>query len=135
MLVIPSMEDKEICCIDIQLFIDPECRMWIFWTQRDMHYAMADDRHLSTYAVICEDPDAPQLVLSEPRYIAPGFLRCQPTVLSDGRWMLAAPGGRRSDSKSPRSGGQGSLAKAAPASHAAPSRDRGLTSCVARTFR
>ena len=89
-LVIPSLEDKEICCIDIQLFIDPEYRMWIFWTQRDMHYAMADEKHLSTYAVICEDPDAPELSLTEPRFIAPGFLRCQPTVLSDGRWMLCA---------------------------------------------
>ena len=33
-LVIPSLEDEAICCIDIQLFIDPEYRMWIFWTQR-----------------------------------------------------------------------------------------------------
>ena len=89
-LVIPSLEADAVCCIDIQLFIDPEYRMWIFWTQRDLHYAHADERHLSTYAVICDDPDAEVLTLSEPRYIAPGFLRCQPTVLNDGRWLLCA---------------------------------------------
>ena len=89
-LVIPSLEDEAICCIDIQLFVDPEYRMWIFWTQRDLHYAFADEKHLSTYAVVCDDPDADVLTLSEPRYIAPGFLRCQPTVLDDGRWLLCA---------------------------------------------
>ena len=89
-LVIPSLEAEAICCIDIQLFIDPEYRMWIFWTQRDLHYAFTDEKHLSTYAVVCENPDADVLILSEPRYIAPGFLRCQPTVLNDGRWLLCA---------------------------------------------
>lgn len=90
LLVIPSLRKELICCIDIQLFLDPSGKMWIFWTRRDFHYPFDDERHLSTFASVCDDPDAEKLSLSEPRFITPGFLRCQPTVLSDGRWLLCA---------------------------------------------
>lgn len=90
LLVIPSLREHIICCIDIQLFLDPADRMWIFWTQRDFHYPFDDERHLSTFAAICNDPDAETLVFTEPRFVTPGFLRCQPTVLKDGRWLLCA---------------------------------------------
>ena len=89
-LVINSRKDELVCCIDIQLFLDNSSRMWIFWTQRDFHYQFTDERHLSTFAVICENPDADTLELSAPRFITPGFLRCQPTILRDGRILLCA---------------------------------------------
>lgn len=90
LLVIPSLKDELICCIDIQLFLDPTQRMWIFWTRRNFHYKFDDERHLSTYAAICDAPDGDVLTLTPPRFITPGFLRCQPTVLKDGRWLLCA---------------------------------------------
>lgn len=96
-LVIPSLKAENICSIDIQFFMDPSSRMWIFWTRRDFHYKFDDERHLSTYAVVCDDPDAKELKFSEPRFITPGFLRCRPTVLSDGRWMLCAYDFREGD--------------------------------------
>ena len=96
-LVIPSLKDQEICCIDIQLFTDPEWRLWIFWTQRNFHYELTDERHLSTLAAVCDDPDAEDLKFCEPFFVTPGFLRCQPTVLSDGRWMLCAYDFREGD--------------------------------------
>ena len=96
-LVIPSLKAENICSIDIQFFMDPSSRMWIFWTRRDFHYKFDDERHLSTWAVVCDDPDAKELKFSEPRFITPGFLRCQPTVLSDGRWMLCAYDFREGD--------------------------------------
>ena len=96
-LVIPSLKDDIICCIDIQLFIDPSDRLWMFWTQRDFHYEFTDERHLSTLAAVCDDPDAGELKFSEPVFVTPGFLRCQPTVLNDGRWMLCAYDFREGD--------------------------------------
>ena len=90
LLVIESLKEEKILCIDIQLWLDPRNRMWIFWTQRDMNHTIRTPEHLQTYAVICENPDADELTFSSPRLIAPGFLRCQPTVLSDGRILLCA---------------------------------------------
>ena len=55
-----------------------------------LHGKFTDERHLSTFAVICENPDADTLELSAPRFITPGFLRCQPTILRDGRILLCA---------------------------------------------
>ena len=89
-LAIESLKEEYTICIDIQLWLDPQNKMWIFWTQRDYRFPREAPEHLRTYAVICEDPDGEKLSFSEPKYIAPGFLRCQPTVLSDGRILLCA---------------------------------------------
>ena len=89
-LVIESLKNEYTICIDIQLWLDPQNKMWLFWTQRDYRFPQNSPEHLRTYAVICDDPDGEQLSFSEPRLVAPGFLRCQPTVLSDGRIMLCA---------------------------------------------
>lgn len=90
LLVIESLREEDILAIDIQLWLDPSRRMWLFWTQRNLHFPKEDPRHLELWAIVCEDPDAEILSWSEPRAIAPGFLRCRPTVLSDGRWLLCA---------------------------------------------
>ncbi|MEI3039765.1 MAG: sialidase family protein [Victivallales bacterium] len=90
LLVIESLTKEKVLAIDIELWLDPRGRMWLFWTQRHLQYAAKDPRHLQCWAIVCDDPDAPVLRWSEPRCLAPGFLRCQPTVLSDGRWLLCA---------------------------------------------
>lgn len=90
LLVVESLKEDNILCIDIQLWLDPRGRMWLCWTQRDMNHTIRTPEHLQTYAAICEDPDAEELTFLPPRLIAPGFLRCQPTVLSDGRILLCA---------------------------------------------
>ncbi len=89
-LVILSNKEAMILAIDIQLWMDPDNQMWVFWVQRDFHFEKKDTSHLSTWAVTCDNPDADQPVWSEPRFVAPGFLRCRPTVLSDGRYMLCS---------------------------------------------
>lgn len=90
LLVVESVPDRQLRAIDIQLWLDPRQRMWLFWTQRDDRFANADPRHLSVWAIICAEPDAETPEWSEPRYVAPGFLRCQPTVLADGRiWLFS----------------------------------------------
>lgn len=90
-LTVDSLPESSLQALDIQLWIDPAGRLWLFWVQRDhKQLPVSQPGHLNTWAVICDDPDAGQLRWSEPRFIAPGFLRCQPTVLSNGRWMLCA---------------------------------------------
>jgi len=90
-LIIRS-RDPEFVAIDIQLWLDPLGRMWLFFVQRfcGESACSADPKTFQTYAMICRDPDADLLVWSEPRLIAPGFLRNQPTVLSNGDWILCA---------------------------------------------
>ena len=82
LLVIESLREEGILAIDIQLWMDPSNRMWLFWTQRNLHFPKEDPRHLELWAIVCEDPDAEILSWSEPRGIAPGFLRCRPTALT-----------------------------------------------------
>lgn len=91
-LIITSEPEKNFMAIDIQLWLDPAERMWLFITQR--YYGddlkVTDREHLALWAVICDDPDADVLQWSKPRFISNGFLRTQPTVLSNGDWVLCA---------------------------------------------
>lgn len=88
----PGESEKHYISIDIQLWLDPQNRMWVFITQRYLldNMLLTDPGHLATWAFICDDPDADELVFSEPKYIANGFTRTQPTVLSNGDWLLCA---------------------------------------------
>ena len=90
LLVIDSLTEQKIQSLDIQFWLDPQGRFWFFWTQRDYNYPQRHPRHLSVWAIVCDDPDAPELKWSEPRFITPGFVRTRPTVLKDGRWILCA---------------------------------------------
>jgi len=91
-LVVPSRMDRGYIAIDIQLWLDPRDRMWMFITQRYLggDRNIADPDHLALWAAVCDDPDAEVLAWNEPRFIANGFLRTQPTVLSNGDWVLCA---------------------------------------------
>ena len=90
--VVESEPEKNYFAIDIQLWLDPSGRMWMFITQRYVggEREISDQDHLALWAAVCDDPDRDELVWSEPRYISNGFLRTQPTVLSNGDWVLCA---------------------------------------------
>lgn len=88
LLVIAGNPKKKLRALDIQLWLDPQKRMWVFWTQRNDRFIDKHHEHLSVCAIICDDPDAEELQWSMPRYVSPGYLRTQPTVLSDGRVLL-----------------------------------------------
>lgn len=97
-VIIPSNKEHCIQALDIQLWISPEGKLYLFWVQNNTikseeqcyhwvdGYIFADFHHAQWLAV-CDNPDADVLEFSEPRYIDNGFLRCKPTVLSDGRWF------------------------------------------------
>lgn len=92
-LVIESKLSIGLRCIDIQLWIDPAGKCWVFWTQvigwgggpgcpgKEFH---------ETWAMTADDPDAEEIRWSEPFYVTDGFLRCKPTTLRDGRWLMCA---------------------------------------------
>ena len=108
-LAIPSSKSRNVHALDIQLWIAPDGALYVFWVQNDAQisvdgkrpknlpahlpwisvdgYDFGDFEH-SAWLSICRDPDAQELVFEEPRCIGTGFLRCKPTVLDSGRWLL-----------------------------------------------
>ena len=90
LFVIEGFPQDNVQQLDVQLWMDPLNRLWVCWTQRDWNTDHSKPDHLSCWAVICDNPDAAALTFSDPVYLCDGFLRCQPTVLSDGRWLFCA---------------------------------------------
>ena len=66
-------------CFDPVLWIDPLGRLWFTW---------ATGHRYGLYGVICDDPDADELVWSEEFYIGDGVMMNKPTVLSSGEWLF-----------------------------------------------
>ena len=105
-LVIPSSREKFIHALDIQLWMSPQGKLFIFWVQNNTElnpavkpvgkegqplafvegYMFNDFEH-AEWLCVCEDPDAERLSFSKPRYLDKGFLRCKPLVLKNGNWI------------------------------------------------
>ncbi|MBQ8233240.1 MAG: exo-alpha-sialidase [Lachnospiraceae bacterium] len=105
-LVIPSNKERFIHALDIQLWISPQGKLYVFWVQNNTElepavrpekqagkplvfkdgYMFNDFRH-AEWVSVCDDPDAEILTFSEAKYVDIGFLRCKPLVLKDGRWI------------------------------------------------
>lgn len=109
-LVIPSSKERGVHALDIQLWIAPNGALWVFWVQNNAFpekpeyeekfkmtktepsvcragWRFPDMRH-TLWAIVCDNPDAKELTFTKPRKLCTGFLRCKPTVLSSGRWLL-----------------------------------------------
>lgn len=90
LFAIDGYADERLQSLDIEMFTDPRGRLWVCWVQRDWKLPNTQEGHLNEWAIVCDDPDADHLDFSEPRYLGEGFMRCQPTFLADGRWLLPA---------------------------------------------
>ena len=66
-------------CFDPVLWMDPLGRLWFTW---------AEGHGYATRGVICDNPDADELVWSEEFYIGEGVMMNKPTVLSSGEWLF-----------------------------------------------
>ena len=66
-------------CFDPVLWIDPLGRLWFTWARGHFH---------GLYGVICEEPDASELVWTEEFYIGADIMMNKPTVLSTGEWLF-----------------------------------------------
>lgn len=105
-LIIPSNKEKFIHALDIQLWLSPDGKLYVFWVQNNTDletnpkpalkknqpwtsvdgYQFPDFSH-AEWVSICDNPDAPVLKFSKPRCIDMGFLRNKPLVLKNGRWI------------------------------------------------
>lgn len=66
-------------CFDPCLWIDPLGRLWFTWS------IMPDDY---LYASICAQPDADELIWSNPFPVGEDIMMNKPTVLSTGEWLF-----------------------------------------------
>ena len=105
LLVIPSNRDLCIHALDIQLWVDPNGALHVFWVQNNVSptteedciprinpfhpkvvrggYLFEDYTH-ACWETVCADPDAKDPCFGEPRYVGTGFLRCKPLTLTNG---------------------------------------------------
>ena len=66
-------------CYDPCIWIDPLGRLWFTW-------GVAPDH--AVWASVCDDPDANELIWSEPKVIGEEVMMNKPTVLSSGEWLF-----------------------------------------------
>ena len=95
-LVIDSRPEIRLRAMDIQLWMDPAEKLWVFWTQtedseqkdengRCLEYT---DGIFGVWAITTQEPESSRPVWTPPVRISDGFLRCRPTVLSDQRILM-----------------------------------------------
>jgi hypothetical protein len=74
---------------DPALWVDPQNRLWCFWSQS---FSKANrnifDGVAGVWGATCHDPEADELVWSQPVRIANGVMMNKPTVLRNGDWVL-----------------------------------------------
>lgn len=66
-------------CYDECIWIDPLDRLWLIWS------IMPDN---GVYAVICDNPDADELIWGEEFLVGHDVMMNKPTVLSTGEWLF-----------------------------------------------
>lgn len=74
-----AFNGKNSRCFDGVLWIDPLERLWFMWNTQPEN---------KVCAVICDDPDAEELLWSDVIYIGNGVMMNRPTVLSTGEWLF-----------------------------------------------
>lgn len=88
--------------IDIQLWVDERNRLWVMW-QHSPFYEDSKPATIKTpfdfgyhkeftgvEALVCNDPDAKELIWEAPRVVCGGFLRNQPIVRHNGDYVFPA---------------------------------------------
>lgn len=88
--------------IDIQLWVDDKNRLWVMWTHSPFYKdsgpatirAKFDFAYHKEFtgveALVCNDPDADELVWETPRVICDGFLRSKPMIRRNGDYVFPA---------------------------------------------
>lgn len=77
---------------DASLWLDPNGRLWFFWTQCEEDYSGEKrewDGRAGVWAMTTDNPEAGRdAVWSQPRRICDGIMMCKPIVDSRGRYLL-----------------------------------------------
>ena len=83
-LVVDPDGDGPIRAFDPELWLDPQGKLWAFWSQTIGH----DAAMAGLWAMTNNNPDKDDSKWSKPRRITDGIMMCKPTVLSSGEWLL-----------------------------------------------
>lgn len=75
---------KRIRVDDSTIWLDPDGRLWLFWTQ--IH--TLQDGRWGVWAITTEEPDSSQPTWCEPRRLGDGVMLNKPTVTSGGDWLF-----------------------------------------------
>lgn len=89
-LVIDPDEQGPVRAFDPELWIDPEGKLWIFWSQSnhkemDKHY---DGINTGVWVLTVDDAEDSNPSWPPPKRIIDGIMMCKPIVLSTGEWVL-----------------------------------------------
>jgi len=79
---------------DPELWVDPDGKLWAFWTQSIGH----DGTVAGVWAMTTDHPDAENPAWSDPVRLTDGVMMCKPIVLSSGEWVLPSSTWRKTDS-------------------------------------
>ena len=82
--IIIHHEDPVCRCWTPGLWLDPLGRLWITWAQSWTKF----DGRQGVWAIVIVNPDAEQLVWSEPRRIAHGVMLNKPIACQNGDWLF-----------------------------------------------
>ena len=83
-MVIDPDGDGPARAFDAQVWIDPDGKLWVFWTQSvDVTGTIA-----GVWSMTTKDPDTENPKWSEPKRLRDGVMMCKPLVLSTGEWVL-----------------------------------------------
>lgn len=114
-LAIESDRNERLRRFEIELWTAPDGELWLFWSEtpypdgltlptyeqkidmeNDSEYHQLEAQ-ARTYAAVCKDPDADELVFGEPRLLFGAVIRNVPFVTDSGRWLfptyIASPRG------------------------------------------
>jgi len=78
---------------DAQVWIDPEGKLTVFWSQRSIH-----EEASALFSMTASDADSNNPSWSEPRLLTEGIMMNKPVVLSGGEWILPVSTHKKSDS-------------------------------------
>lgn len=71
-------------CFDPNLWVDPDGRMWMFWSQSYFHF----DGICGTWMMYTDNPESENPTWSTPVRVANGIAMNDPVVLASGDWIL-----------------------------------------------
>ncbi len=92
--IIDPDEEGPIRAFDPELWIDPDGKLWSFWSQTVGH----DGTIAGVWSMTNDNPDEDNSNWSKPRRLTDGIMMCKPTILSTGEWVLPASTWRDTDS-------------------------------------
>lgn len=92
-LVIDPDGDGPVRAYDPELWMDPDGRMWVFWTQAVGH----DGTIAGVWALTTDNADDENPRWSASRRLTDGVMMCKPFVLSTDEWALPASTWRKTD--------------------------------------